>query len=369
MTKLDFYKNKRVLISGHTGFKGAWLSLWLKELGANVTGYALEPPSKPNLFEAIGLEDKITHIIGDIRDQDKLTSVFHDFKPEFVFHLAAQPLVRFSYREPRLTYETNIIGTVNLLEAVRKTSSVRVTINITSDKCYENKEVAYGYKETDPVGGYDPYSSSKGCAELVTTTYRRSFFNPDKHNEHKVALSSVRAGNVIGGGDWGQDRIIPDCIKSLSENKTILIRNPKTVRPWQYVLECLSGYLWLGVLMHNDGRLYSSAWNFGPDDKEILTVEDIVSSVIKHWGNGDYSVDKSIHPHEAGLLKLDCTKASTFLKWKPIYDVHTALEETVKWYKEYHNSNDSEQMYAAVLNYLTRYIEHAKKKKIEWSIG
>ncbi len=365
------YKDKRVLVTGHTGFKGAWLSLWLKKLGAEVVGYALEPPTSPSLFEAIRLEDKITHIIGDIRDEDKLLSVFYDFQPEFVFHLAAQPLVRLSYREPKLTYETNVIGTINLLEAVRKTDSVRVVVNITSDKCYDNKEWVYGYREIDPMGGYDPYSSSKGCAELVTSAYRFSFFNTEKYNEHQVALSSVRAGNVIGGGDWGEDRLIPDCVKSLSQDKVILVRNPEAIRPWQHVLEPLSGYLWLGALMCQDGHgiKLSSAWNFGPPDGKILSVEEVVKLVIRLWGKGSYSLDISNHPHEAALLKLDCSKAHTVLKWEPIYDIYTAVEKTILWYKEYYDSYKSAKMYDISFNQIVSYIEYAREKGIAWSIG
>lgn len=363
------YKGKRVLVTGHTGFKGGWLSLWLKELGAEVLGYSLEPPTSPNLFKAIRLDNKIVHILGDIRDEQNLFCVFDDFQPEFVFHLAAQPLVRLSYKEPRLTYETNIMGTINLLEAIKETDSVRVVVNITSDKCYENKEWVYGYREIDPMGGHDPYSSSKGCAELVTSAYRSSFFNPERYNEHKVALSSVRAGNVIGGGDWGEDRLIPDCVKSLSQDKAILIRSPKATRPWQHVLEPLSGYLWLGALMYQNGITYSSAWNFGPGDGEMLSVEKIVGLIIKHWGKGSYSLDISNHPHEAILLKLDCSIAYAILKWKSIYDVYRAMEETVQWYKEYYNSHGKGQMYDTTFNQIVGYIGHAREKGIEWSIN
>lgn len=332
------YKNKKVLITGHTGFKGTWLSLWFTRLGAKVIGYSLEPPTEPNLFESIGLEDKIIHIIGDVRDEKHLISAFEKYQPEFIFHLAAQAIVRRSYYEPKLTYETNVMGTVNVLEALRRMRSVRVCIIVTSDKCYENREWIYGYRETDPVGGYDPYSSSKGCAELVTSAYRKSFFNPKDYGEtHNVALSSVRAGNVIGGGDWGEDRIIPDCMRALSKGETIVIRNPSAIRPWQYVLEPLSGYLLLGTLMCKDGTRYSDAWNFGPNDESIITVEELVKLVIKHWGTGSYKIDTSTHPHEAGFLKLDISKARSLLGWRPIYDVHEAVERTINWYKNFYN--------------------------------
>ena len=354
----DVYKNKKVLVTGHTGFKGSWLSLWLLELGANVIGYSLEPPTQPNLFDSIKLKNKITHILGDVRDENHLFNVFKKYQPEFVFHLAAQPLVRLSYTEPKLTYETNVIGTINVLEAVRKTDSVRVCVVITTDKCYENKEWVYGYRETDSMGGYDPYSSSKACAELVVSAYRNSFFNSKDYDKiHNIALSSVRAGNVIGGGDWGEDRLIPDCVKTLSKNKIINIRNPQATRPWQYVLEPLSGYLLLGSKMYKDGKRYSSAWNFGPNDNDIITVEEIVKSVTKNWGNGDYKVDTSSQPHEAGLLKLDTSKARTFLGWKPIYNVCEAIKRTINWYKYFYKSVEKEKLYKITVNDILDYIK------------
>ncbi len=339
----NIYKNKEVLVTGHTGFKGSWLSLWLTELGARVIGYSLEPPTEPNLFESISLEDKIIHVIGDVRDEEHLTSIFEKHQPEFVFHLAAQPLVRLSYKEPRLTYETNVMGTVNVLEAVRKTRSVRVCIIITSDKCYENREWVYGYRETDPVGGYDPYSSSKGCVELVTSAYRRSFFS-DYGKTHNVALSSVRAGNVIGGGDWGEDRIIPDCMRAFSEGKRIMLRSPSAVRPWQYVLEPLSGYLLLGALMYKDGTSYSAPWNFGPNVERMTTVEELVNLAIEYWGGGAYTIDTANHPHEVNLLRLDASKAHALLGWKPVYNVYEAAERTVSWYKKFYAGISREEL-------------------------
>ncbi|MEW6096208.1 MAG: CDP-glucose 4,6-dehydratase [bacterium] len=361
----QIYKDRKVLITGHTGFKGGWLSLWLTELGAKVIGYSLKPPTTPNLFEAINLKSKIVHIIGDIRDETHLTTVFKEYQPEFAFHMAAQPLVRFSYKEPKLTYETNIMGTINLLEAVRKTEGMKVCIIITSDKCYENKEWVYGYREIDPMGGYDPYSSSKGCAELITSSYRNSFFNPKDYGKiHHLALSSVRAGNVIGGGDWGEDRLTPDCVKALSQNKAILIRNPLSIRPWQYVLEPLSGYLLLGALMYENGTKYSSGWNFGPNDESIITVEKLVKLVIKYWGGGDYVVDTSNHTqtHEACLLKLDISKSRTLLGWKPIYNIYEAVEKTINWYKGFYTGKKTKgKMSELTVEEIWKYINHMNK--------
>ena len=284
----EFYSGKRVLVTGHTGFKGSWLTLWLTIMGAKVLGYALEPNTDPSLFNVLNLQKDIDHVIGDIRDFEKLREVITEFKPEIVFHLAAQPLVRLSYREPRLTYETNVMGTVNLLEAIRQTKSVRAVVNVTSDKCYENKEWVWGYREIDPMGGYDPYSSSKGCSELITAAYRNSYF---KNTE--AAVASARAGNVIGGGDWAEDRLIPDIVRSLSQGKQIIIRNPKATRPWQHVLEPLSGYLLLGKLLYEKGQEFAEAWNFGPSDSSVMTVEEIVKKSIEIWGSGSYIVDSS----------------------------------------------------------------------------
>lgn len=354
----DIYKNKKVLITGHTGFKGSWLSLWLLELGANVIGYSLEPPTEPNLFDSIKLKNKITHILGEVRDENHLFTVFEKYKPEFVFHLAAQPLVRLSYTEPKLTYETNIMGTINVLEAVRKTKSVKVCIIITTDKCYENKEWIYGYREIDSMGGYDPYSSSKACAELVVSAYRNSFFNPKDYGKiHNIALSSVRAGNIIGGGDWGKDRLIPDCVKTLSQSNIINIRSPQATRPWQYVLEPLSGYLLLGSKMYKNEKRYSSAWNFGPNDNDIITVEEIVKLVIQNWGNGGYKVDTSSQPHEAGLLKLDTSKVRTFLGWKPVYNIYETIKRTINWYKYFYNGVEKEKLYKITVKEIWDYIK------------
>jgi CDP-glucose 4,6-dehydratase len=327
----EFYNGKRVLITGHTGFKGSWLTLWLTMMGAKVLGYALEPNTDPSLFNVLNLHKDIDHVIGDIRDFEKLREAITEFKPEIVFHLAAQPLVRLSYREPRLTYETNVMGTVNLLEAIRQTKSVRAVVNVTSDKCYENKEWVWGYREIDPMGGYDPYSSSKGCSELITAAYRNSYF---KNTE--TAIASARAGNVIGGGDWAEDRLIPDIVRSLSQGKQIIIRNPKATRPWQHVLEPLSGYLLLGKLLYEKGQEFAEAWNFGPSDSSVMAVEEIVKKSIEIWGSGSYVVDSSEQPHEANLLKLDTNKAKQRLGWNSKLSMSKTLEMNLEWYLSYY---------------------------------
>ena len=342
----DVYKNKKVLITGQTGFKGGWLSLWLSMLGAEVVGYSLEPPSNPNFFEVIGFPGGLNEdISGDVRDFEMLHKVFSECKPEVVFHLAAQSLVRPSYEKPTFTYETNVMGTVNVLEAARQAESVRGIVVVTSDKCYENKEWVWGYRENDPMGGHDPYSSSKGCAELVVSSYLNSFFSPEKYGkDHRVGLASVRAGNVIGGGDWGEDRLIPDCILALSKGEEIIIRYPEAIRPWQHVLEPLYGYLLLGAKLSADGSRYSGGWNFGPAGGEMWTVEDVVKKVCKLWGDGIYSIDDREHPHEAHWLKLDCSKAMIDLRWEPQYNNKQALEKTVEWYKRFYEDSKGADM-------------------------
>lgn len=333
----DIYRGKRIMVTGHTGFKGSWLCIWLKELGADVIGYSLEPPSIPNNFEACNLKSKITNIHGDVRDEEYLISIFEKYSPEFVFHLAAQPLVRFSYKEPKLTYETNVIGTVNVLEAVRKTNSVRSCIIVTSDKCYENREWVYGYRETDPLGGYDPYSSSKGCAELVSQAYIKSFFS----QREDIGVASVRAGNVIGGGDWGTDRLLPDCIHALSTDNTILIRNPMAIRPWQFVLEPLYGYLLLAIKLIERPKDYRGAWNFGPNNECCIPVSKMVDKVINYWGPGDWREVSGEYDnkYEMNLLKLNYDKAYSFLKWQGVLSIDSAIEMTVKWYKTFYQSH------------------------------
>ena len=361
------YKGKKVLVTGHTGFKGAWLSVWLGQLGSEVIGFALEPSTEPSLFEVLKLEDKVAHVTGDVRDEKALRHVVEKYRPDIVFHMAAQSLVRLSYREPKVTYETNVMGTVNLFEAVRGGKGVKVVVNVTSDKCYENREWLFGYREIDPVGGYDPYSSSKGCAEIVTTAYRNSFFNhKDYGRTHTVALASVRAGNVIGGGDWAEDRLVPDCIKALADNRTIIVRNPESIRPWQHVLEPLSGYLWLGALMWEDGIRYGDAWNFGPHDEGILTVEDTVKKIVELWGRGSYKIRRDAKLHEARLLKLDISKAHLNLGWRPVYKIDEALEKTMSWYKKYYGNGSD--IYDYTVKQIKNYTHTAQKIGVRWSV-
>ncbi len=326
----NIFKGKTVLVTGHTGFKGSWLSIWLRELGANVVGYALEPYTPDDTFVVAKLEHKFENYFCDIRDYERLKVVADVCKPEIVFHLAAQPLVRESYIQPKLTYDTNIGGTVNLLECCRLTESVKVIINVTSDKCYENKEWIWGYRENDQLGGHDPYSSSKACSEIITSAYRKSFFR-----EQVKFVSTVRAGNVIGGGDWREDRLVTDCIRALKSNKPIGIRNPKSVRPWQYVLEPLYGYLLLASNMWEDGEKYSGAWNFALERSSVITVGELAEKLVKHWGNGRYEdlTGGLEQPHEAKLLMLDNSKAVNLLGWKPILSIDEAIEKTVRWYK------------------------------------
>lgn len=330
-----FWRNKQVLVTGHTGFKGAWLSLWLARMGAKVTGVALPPLTKPSLFSAAKVEDVLERsVMLDIRDGKKLECLFCRVKPEIVFHLAAQPLVRDSYKDPVATYATNVMGTAHLLEAVRCVSSVRVVINVTTDKCYENMECRRGYKEQDPLGGYDPYSSSKACSEIVTAAYRRSFFHPDEHKKHGVALATARAGNVIGGGDWAKDRLVPDCVRSLIQGEDILLRNPHAVRPWQHVLEPLCGYLMLAEKLCVNGAKFASAWNFGPEKSDVLTVKQVAEMICRQWGGSTrVKLSSGKHPHEAKLLTLDISKAKKELRWRPCMKLGASLRETVAWYK------------------------------------
>lgn len=355
------YKNKTVLVTGHTGFKGSWLSFWLLKMGAKVIGYSLVAPTNPNHFELLNLD--IVSIISDIRDLDKLNQTFEKYKPDIVFHLAAQPLVRLSYENPVETYETNVIGTLKVLEACRR-NSVKAIVNITSDKAYDNKEWVWGYKEIDPMGGYDPYSSSKGCADLMATSYRNSYFNPKDYKiKHNTLLATCRAGNVIGGGDWAKDRLLTDIILSVSQNKKVSIRNPKATRPWQHVLEPLSGYLQLGQKLLEGKVEFSQAWNFGPSDGGNITVEEVVKNVKKYWKRIEYEINQDQNQlHEANLLKLDCSKAHTFLKWKDVWDSNITFEKTVKWYKAYYEENR-----VLTQDDLESYICDAKDKGLEWT--
>ena len=331
-----FWQGKNVFLTGHTGFKGSWLSLWLQAMGAEVVGYALAPPTNPCLFEVAQVASGMISIIGDIRDLDKLHSVFAKYKPEIVIHMAAQPLVRYSYENPVETYSTNVMGTVNLLEAVRHCTTVKAVVNITTDKCYENREWAWGYRENEPMGGYDPYSNSKGCAELVSSAYRFSFFNPDTYLQHGVALATVRAGNVIGGGDWAQDRLIPDIMRSITKGEPVNIRNPHAIRPWQHVLEPLAGYLELAQKLFEEGISYAEGWNFGPNDDDAKPVQWIVDRLTKDWGEGaSWLLDRRDHPHEANYLKLDCSKAKSRLGWNPRWSLDICLIKIVEWQKKY----------------------------------
>jgi CDP-glucose 4,6-dehydratase len=332
----DFYKGKTVLVTGHTGFKGSWLSIWLHEMGAKVIGYALESYSDKDNFVLSGIGNKIVDIRGDIRDKDNLKKVMKTYQPDIVFHLASQPLVRLSYEIPVETYEVNLMGTINVLEAIRATESVKVGVMITTDKCYENKEQIWGYRENEPMGGYDPYSSSKGACEIAIASWRRSFFNPKDYAKHNKSIVSVRAGNVIGGGDWALDRIIPDCIKALEADKTIEIRSPQSIRPWQHVLEPLSGYLLLAKKAFEEPTKYSEAWNFGPKSDSIATVWKVAQLVIENYGKGnlkDISEKKNVH--EANLLMLDISKAKFQLSWEPKLEIEQTVALTVDWYKRY----------------------------------
>lgn len=354
----DFYKNKRVLITGHTGFKGSWLTIWLNAMGAEVIGLALNPFSVKDNYVLSEIGKKMdADLRADIRNGQLLKDIFTQFKPEIVFHLAAQPLVRLSYEIPVETYEINVMGTVNVLEAIRVTKSVKVAVMITTDKCYENREQIWGYRENEAMGGYDPYSSSKGAAEIAIASWRRSFLNPNHYEKHGKSIASVRAGNVIGGGDWAIDRIIPDCIRALEEGKAIQIRSPKAIRPWQHVLEPLSGYLLLAQKMWNEPTKYCEGWNFGPRMESITTVWNVVEKVVNEYGQGSLK-DVSDHTtvHEAKLLMLDINKSVFELGWEPKMNINQCIALTVDWYKRYQD----EPVYnvcAEQINHFQNYIK------------
>ncbi|MEI7501826.1 MAG: CDP-glucose 4,6-dehydratase [Paludibacter sp.] len=348
----NFYKGKRVLVTGHTGFKGSWLAIWLQELGADVIGIALDPFSERDNFTLSGIQNKITDIRGDIRNGQFLKEVLQKYQPEIVFHLAAQPLVRLSYDIPVETYEVNVMGSIHLMEAIRLTESVKVTVMITTDKCYENREQIWGYRENEAMGGYDPYSSSKGAAEIAISSWRRSFFHPNEYSKHGKSIASARAGNVIGGGDWALDRIIPDCIKALETVGTIDIRSPKAIRPWQHVLEPLSGYMQLAQKMWNEPTKYCEGWNFGPHSESIATVWDVATKTIANYGSGELrDLSDSNSVHEAKLLMLDISKAKFQLGWEPRLNLDQTIELTVDWYKRY----KKEEVHAICLSQIDKF--------------
>lgn len=362
------YKNKRVLITGHTGFKGSWLALWLKALGAEVAGYSAYLPSDPCNFEVLKLKDGIADHKGDVRDFNHLREVFQDFHPEVVFHLAAQPIVRQSYESPRPTFDTNIGGTVNVLECLRDSEHVRAAVIITSDKCYQNVEWLWGYRENDPLGGDDPYSASKACAELVTRSYCRSIIKPVP-DKPVPAIATTRAGNVIGGGDWAADRIVPDCVRAWSVGKPLLVRNPQATRPWQHVLEPLSGYLCIGADLMTSGRYHGEAYNFGPDANLNKSVGTLIEQARQHWPEGRWETDpaSSGQKKESTLLKLSCEKAQQHLSWRAAMTFDETLEMTIGWYRQFYTAPDD--MAAFALGQIQRYIELARARNIAWADG
>ena len=352
-----FWKNRRVFVTGHTGFKGSWLCLMLQSFGADLTGYALAPPTNPSLFDDAGVARDMKSVIGDIRDAQSLARALKEAKPEIVLHLAAQPLVRYSYEAPYETYSTNVLGLVNLLESVRQCDTVRAVVNVTSDKCYENREGPWAYRENEAMGGYDPYSSSKGCAELVTAAYRRSFFNLETYSSHGVALASARAGNVIGGGDWAADRLVPDILRALLARKEIIVRNPTAIRPWQHVLEPLAGYLALAERLVTDGLAFAEGWNFGPAEDDARHVKWIVEYMVEAWGAGaSWRLSDEVGPHEAHFLKLDSSKARGQLNWKPKWSLPQALDLIVEWGREY---SDGASIEALTLRQIEAYVMEA----------
>ncbi|HWV17796.1 MAG TPA: CDP-glucose 4,6-dehydratase [Rhodocyclaceae bacterium] len=346
----QFWRGRRVLLTGHTGFKGSWLSLWLQSMGAIVRGVALAPPTEPALFRVANVAEGMDHCIADIRDFSLLQSLVREFQPEIVIHMAAQPLVRQSYQQPLETYATNVMGTAHVLESARHTASVRAIVNITTDKCYENREWVWGYRENEPIGGYDPYSSSKGCAELVSSAYRNSFLK-----EAGIAMATARAGNVIGGGDWAADRLVPDILCALERQESVQLRNPHAVRPWQHVLEPLSGYLVLAERLHEQGQAFAESWNFGPRDEDAQSVQWIVERLCTAWGNNATWIPQNgEHPHEAGFLKLDISKARQRLQWSPRWNLETALTRVAEWHRAWLQGHD---MRALCLEQVSQYTE------------
>jgi CDP-glucose 4,6-dehydratase len=358
----NIYFNKKVFITGHTGFKGSWLAFWLEKLGSEVFGFSLEAPTKPNHIDLLDLN--IHSMIADIRDADVLYGAMSDFQPDIVFHLAAQSLVRESYQDPVGTFDTNVMGTLNVFEACRKVGCIKAILNITSDKCYENRERRGGYREDEPMGGYDPYSCSKGCAELLTASYRNSFFPLNRFgHDHQTLLASCRAGNVVGGGDWAVDRLIPDVMRAVEKKEKVMLRNPKATRPWQHVLEPLSGYLLLGQHLLEGKADCADGWNFGPKKGQVHTVESVIKKIAHDWDKVDYAVDLSEHPHEAGLLQLNCDKAAKKLKWKEVWDINQTIDKTITWYKAYYESGK-----VLTESDLNTYISDACARKMAWTL-
>ena len=351
---LNFWKNKKVFLTGHTGFKGSWLSIWLNTMDAKVYGYALTPPTNPSLYEIAEIDKFVKNTYGDVRNLDSLKKSISEANPDIVIHMAAQSLVRASYESPVDTYSTNVMGTVNVLEAVRASKNVRSVVIVTTDKCYENKEWDWGYRENEAMGGYDPYSNSKGCAELVTASYRSSFFNPDNYDQHQVGVASARAGNVIGGGDWARDRLIPDLFHSVLKNEPLLIRSPNAIRPWQHVLEPLGGYLLLAQKLYAEGNKFSDAWNFGPNEIDAKPVSWIVDYLAKHLDQDLlWEYDKNSHPHEANYLKLDISKAKNRLGWTPKINLEMALKLILEWFQAYQKKENLHQLVQEQIHFFT----------------
>ncbi len=348
MPDRTFWRSRRVFLTGHTGFKGSWLSLWLDALGADVTGYALAPPTQPNLFEQAHVQNSVRSVLGDIRDFDRLKRAINDCRPEIVIHMAAQTVVRRGYEDPIETYSTNVMGTVNLFEVLRRVDFQCAVVNVTSDKCYHNREWVWAYREDDAMGGHDPYSNSKACAELVTAAFRESFFSPGMHERYGVALASARAGNVIGGGDWTANQLVPDLMRAFLAKEACLIRNPTATRPWQFVLEPLRGYLILAEQLLKDPKAFTSGWNFGPAEDDARPVSWIADRLAHSWGTGaTWIQDGTVHPHEANFLKLDASKAKSRLNWHPMLPLNSALEWIVNWYRSFQEQGDLRKLTCA----------------------
>ncbi|HBH45821.1 MAG TPA: CDP-glucose 4,6-dehydratase [Candidatus Jacksonbacteria bacterium] len=369
----NIFRGLRVLLTGHTGFKGSWLAIWLRELGAQVTGYSLEPPTNPSNFELTNLSKRLINVQGDVNDFPKLLETFKKCKPQLVFHLAAQSLVLKSFQTPQQTFATNTQGTVNVLEAMRLIKSVKAAVMVTSDKCYENQNFVWGYRENDSLGGHDPYSASKSAAELAIASYRDSFFAPENYANHRLSLSSVRAGNVIGGGDFADTRLIPDCFRALLARKPIILRQPQNIRPWQHVLEALSGYLWLAVKLLKEGPHFAEAWNFGPLEQTGISAALVAKKTVELWGEGSWKTAKSSPCNlERTQLRLNWDKALNRLDWRPVYNWEEALAQTVQWFKSYQNEvnkhNEKNDLYNLDVLQIRRYSQKAKSKKLKWAL-